>query len=250
MDNQANLDRRGALGALAFLGAGGALASRAAARVQPASGGVAGPGWDAAKGEYVLPPLPYDYGALEPHIDEQTMRIHHDKHHAGYVKGLNTALAKLADARQSGDASLIAHWSKQVSFHGSGHVNHTLFWLSMAPAGRGGGGEPSGALGAAIERDFGSFEKFSWQFREAAKSVEGSGWGWLVFEPFAGRLAVIQGENQQKLMLTGAVPLLGLDVWEHAYYLKYQNRRAEYVDAFMNVVNWDFVQSRFAEATR
>ncbi|MBK7405070.1 MAG: superoxide dismutase [Phycisphaerales bacterium] len=234
---------------MALLGATGAFAASASG-AQPATGSpLAGLGWDSAKGEYTLPPLPYDYAALEPHIDAQTMQIHHDKHHAGYVKGLNNALAKLAEARQAGDAGLIAHWSKQLSFHGSGHVNHTLFWLGMAPSGKGGGGEPSGSLRAAIDRDFGSFDKFSWQFREAAKSVEGSGWGWLVFEPLGRRLAVIQGENQQKLMLTGAAPLLGLDVWEHAYYLKYQNRRAEYVDAFMNVVNWGFVQSRFAEVS-
>jgi Fe-Mn family superoxide dismutase len=120
----------------------------------------------------------------------------------------------------------------------------------MAPAGNGGGGRPSGELAQAIDRDFGSFDGFAWQFKEAAKAVEGSGWGWLAFEPIAGRLVVIQMENQQKLLFTGLVPLLGVDVWEHAYYLKYQNRRAEYVDAFMNVVNWPHVAALFDRVLR
>jgi Fe-Mn family superoxide dismutase len=246
MDNAPSFDRRTALGAMALLGPGALLATTAAAASQPEAGLPAlSQGWDEARGQYVLPPLPYAYGALEPFLDEQTMRIHHDKHHAGYVRGLNAALAGLAAARDSGDAGLVQHLTKKVSFHGSGHANHSLFWLGMAPAGEGGGGEPTGPLAAAISRDFGSFAKFSWQFQAAAKSVEGSGWGWLVFEPISGRLAVLQGENQQKLMMTGVVPLLGIDVWEHAYYLKYQNRRADYVAAFMNVINWLHAQRMF-----
>ncbi len=246
MHNTTPLDRRSALGAMTLLGTGALFASDAMADGQPeASVSRIALGWDATTGAYTLPPLPYAYDALEPFLDERTMYIHHDKHHAGYVRGLNAALAALADARTTGDSSLIQHWTKKVSFHGSGHVNHTLFWLGMAPAGDGGGGEPTGPLAEAIIRDFGSFEAFSWQFQAAAKSVEGSGWGWLAFEPIAQQLIVLQGENQQKLMMTGVVPLLGIDVWEHAYYLKYQNRRADYVAAFMHVINWGHVGQVF-----
>ncbi len=206
-------------------------------------------GWDAAAGEYTLPPLPYAYDALEPHIDAQTMEIHHSKHHAGYVRGLNRALRELAAARQAQDAGLVKHWSREVSFHGSGHVNHTLFWHSMKPAGEGGGGGPTGALAEAMRASFGSVEQGLWQFKAASRSVEASGWGWLVHDPVSGGLLVIQGEKQQDLMMTGVVPLLGLDVWEHAYYLRYQNRRADYVEAFMNVVDWEAVARRHAAAT-
>ena len=203
-------------------------------------------GWNEKTLEYELPPLPYAADALEPFIDAETMSIHHDKHHAGYVRGLNNALKALFEIRAGGrDASLVGHWSKQLSFHGSGHVNHTLFWQGMAPAGKGSGGMPEGKLMAQIERDFGSFEQFVVHFKAAATGVEASGWGWLAWEPMARQLLVLQIENQQKLMMTGGVPILGIDVWEHAYYLKYQNRRAEYVDAFMNIVNWGWAQKRF-----
>lgn len=248
MNQNEQVDRRAAMGAMALIGSGLAFAGAANAG-QPESNSFLPIGWDAEAGEYALPPLPYSYEALEPHLDAQTMRIHHEKHHAGYVRGLNAALKALEAARASGDASLMQHWSKQVSFHGSGHVNHTLFWLGMAPAGKGGGGKPAGALADAINRDFGGFDQFSWHFQAAAKSVEGSGWGWLVHEPISGRLAVVQMENQQKLLMTGCVPLLGIDVWEHAYYLKYQNRRADYVAAFMNVINWGHVQRLYERVT-
>jgi Fe-Mn family superoxide dismutase len=207
-------------------------------------------GWDPEKGEYVLPPLPYAYDALEPYIDARTMEIHHDKHHAGYVRGLNSSLANLAAIRAGeGDPSLVQHWTQKLAFHGSGHVNHTIFWLTMAPEGSGGGGTPSGALADAINRDFGSFDKFSAQFKGAAGSVEGSGWAWLVYEHIAGRLLILQAENQQKMASMGVMPLLGVDVWEHAYYLKYQNRRADYVKAFMNVINWDRVGGLYSMAS-
>lgn len=241
MNQNEQVDRRAAMGAMALIGSGLAFAGAASAG-QPENDSFLPIGWDAEASEYVLPKLPYAFDALEPHLDAQTMQIHHGKHHAGYVRGLNAALAALAEARASGDASLVQYWSRKVSFHGSGHVNHTLFWLGMAPAGKGGGGQPSGPLAEAINRDFGGFDKFSWQFQAAARSVEGSGWGWLVHEPISGRLTVVQVENQQKLLMTGCVPLLGIDVWEHAYYLKYQNRRADYVAAFMNVINWGHVQ--------
>jgi Fe-Mn family superoxide dismutase len=207
-------------------------------------------GWDPEKNEFMLPKLPYAPEALEPHIDKLTMEIHHSKHHDSYVKGLNRALAELAKIREGqADPSLIKHWSREVSFHGAGHVNHTLFWLMLAPAGKGGGGQPSGTLAQAIDRDFGSFEKFLAHFKAAATQVEGGGWAWLIREPFSGKLMVIQGEKQQDLMVTGGQPLLGIDVWEHAYYVKYQNKRADYVNAVMNVVNWPFVQDLFARAT-
>lgn len=240
------MSRRAAIGAAGALGAGVLFGGSASARV--ADGGTLG--WNNATGEYELPDLPYAYDALAPHIDEQTMRIHHGKHHAGYIRGLNRALKALRDIREgSGDVGLIKHWSREVSFHGSGHVNHAMFWAGMAPEGAGGGGFPEGALAARIERDFGTFEQFAAHFKAASKSVEGSGWGWLVWEPVAGRLLVIQGEKQQDMMMTGVVPLLGVDVWEHAYYLRYQNRRADYLDAFMRVINWAEIGRRFAAAT-
>lgn len=251
-----HFDRRSAL---AGLGALGAVAASAFA--QPATASAARPkvsrelltpeqlGWDAAKNEYALPPLPYAADALEPHLDAQTMTIHHGKHHASYVAGLNKALGELAKIRAAqGDASLVKHWSREVSFHGAGHINHSLFWLSLAPANKGGGGEPKGALADAIKRDFGGQEQFMAHYKAAAIQVEGSGWGWLALEPFTKHLLIVQVEKQQDLMPPGLIPLLGVDVWEHAYYLKFQNKRAEYVTAFMNVVNWLAIQARFEGA--
>lgn len=235
----------GAGGAALALAAGGSLARDGHNHAHTAL-----PGYDKAKGEYVLPPLPYAPEALEPHIDAQTMTIHHGRHHAGYVRGLNTALRKLAEIRNgTGDATTIEHWSRELNFNAGGHVNHALFWAGMAPANAGGGGQPEGDLLAAIERDFGSYAKFAAHFRAASASVEGSGWGWLVYEPVAGRLLITQMHNQQLGLFTGVVPLLGVDVWEHAYYLRYQNRRGDYIDAFMSVVNWSEIASRFAAAT-
>jgi len=260
----APIDRRGALTALTALGAAAATGS---AFAQPRDNpppimvkpGSAKPpltplqlGWDAAKGEYTLPELPYAHNALEPHIDAKTMEIHHGKHHAAYVTGLNKAVRELRNIREGGDAGLVKHWSRELSFHGSGHMNHTLFWLSMAPpaksGGKGGGGQPSGTLAAAIDQSFGSFSAFAAHFKAAAQQVEGGGWAWLVYEPVARQLLIIQEEKQQDMMLTGARPLLGIDVWEHAYYLKHQNNRSAYIDSFMNVANWSFVQSLFDNA--
>jgi Fe-Mn family superoxide dismutase len=200
--------------------------------------------------KYELPPLPYAYNALEPHIDEQTMRLHHDKHHLGYVNGLNNALEKLEAARAAGDFGLVKHWSREAAFHGSGHFMHAIFWPNMAPAGRGGGGEPTGDLAAQIEKDFGGFAKFKAQFTAASNAVEGSGWGLLVWEPLNAQLVVLQSEKHQNLTQWGVRPLLVLDVWEHAYYLKYQNNRGAYVDAWWNVVNWADVAERFKAARR
>lgn len=242
------MNRRSVLAGLGALGAA-TVASPAFAAPGRAKLATDLGGYDAAKGEFVLPPLPYAKDALEPHIDAQTMEIHHGKHHAGYVAGLNKALKELANVRAGGDAALVKHWSREVSFHGSGHVNHTLFWHMMAPTGKGGGGQPSGTLAKAIERDFGGIDKFTAQFKAAAAQVEGSGWAWLAVEPLSKTLVVIQEEKQQDMMLTGAHPVLGVDVWEHAYYLKYQNKRAGYIDAWMNVANWGFAQELFDRAT-
>jgi Fe-Mn family superoxide dismutase len=201
-------------------------------------------------GKYVLPPLPYAYNALEPAIDEQTMRLHHDKHHLGYVNGLNKALDDLAAAREKGDFSLIKHYERELAFNGSGHFLHSLFWTNMGPNA---GGEPEGSLAAAITRDFGSFKAFKDHFGAAAKAVEGSGWGILAYEPIAGKLLVSQAEKHQNLTEWGVIPLLVLDVWEHAYYLKYQSNRAAYVDAWWSVVNWREPEAHYemmAEAAR
>lgn len=188
-----------------------------------------------------LPPLPYAYDALEPYIDEETMRLHHDKHHQGYVNGLNKAEAQLAQARASGDYDLVQYWSRKAAFNGGGHFLHSIFWKVMAPAGQGGGGKPTGKLAEMIDRDFGGFDQFKAHFSAASKAVEGSGWGMLHFRPFDGRLVILQGENQQKLTQWQTMPVLCLDVWEHAYYIKYRNNRGAYVDNWWNVVNWGMV---------
>lgn len=198
--------------------------------------------------KHELPPLPYAYDALEPHIDAQTMQLHHDKHHAAYVAGLNKAEDELAKARASGDYALIQHWSKQAAFHGGGHFLHSMFWTVMAPSGKGGGGEPTGTLKDLIVRSFGSFDAFKKQLSAAATAVEGSGWGLVHFRPSDESLIILQAENQHKLSSWGSTPVLGIDVWEHAYYLKYQNKRADYIAAWWNVVNWAEVERRVASA--
>ena len=217
------------------------------------AGGVLAPGFVSAsadeslsgvKGqltEHKLPPLPYAYDALEPYISKRIMELHHDKHHAGYVKGLNKAEKELAKARARGDFSLIQYWSRKAAFNGGGHFLHSMFWKVMAPAGKSGGGQPKGELLKMIKRDFGSFEAFKAQFSAAAKAVEGSGWGLLHYRPADDRLIVLQAENQQKLSPWGSTPVLGIDVWEHAYYLQYENKRAAYIEAWWNIVNWNQV---------
>jgi len=199
--------------------------------------------------EYTLPNLPYAYNALEPYIDEATMRLHHGKHHAAYVAGFNAALKKLEDARAKGDFASVQALSKAAAFHGSGHTMHALFWQATCPPSQ--SKVPAGgALFDALARDFGSLDAFKKHFSEAAKAVEGSGWAVLAYEPFGRRLLVLQAENHHKLTVQGSVPLLVLDVWEHAYYLKYQNRRAEYVDNFWNIVNWQEAEKRFLSAQK
>jgi Fe-Mn family superoxide dismutase len=195
---------------------------------------------------YEVPPLPYDYGALEPHIDEQTMRIHHDKHHQAYVDKVNPALEGTEwAARPIEDVlrnleSIPEDKRTVVRNNGGGHYNHTLFWEWMSPDG---GGEPEGQLGDAIGSAFGSFEDFKAQFKDAGVNRFGSGWAWLVRD--GGDLAIVSTANQDNPVSEGQTPLLGVDVWEHAYYLKYQNRRPDYIDAWWNVVNWAKVAESF-----
>ncbi|WP_449620291.1 Fe-Mn family superoxide dismutase [Robertmurraya sp. Marseille-Q9965] len=196
-------------------------------------------------GKHTLPPLPYSYDALEPVISEEIMRLHHTKHHQSYVDGLNKAEKKLEDARKSGDFSLVKHWSRELAFHGSGHYLHTIFWSNMSPNG---GGKPSGKLLKEIEKYFGSYEAFKMQFTEAAKAVEGVGWAILVWSPRARRLEVLQSERHMILTQWDTIPLLVLDVWEHAYYLQYKNERAKYVDKWWDIVNWNDVEQRFLKA--
>lgn len=208
----------------------------------PASGGVEPVGFE----QYTLPQLPYAYDALEPHIDAQTMQLHHDVHHAGYVKGLNAAIVALAALRDSGDEAAlkaqIKPLARELAFHGSGHFLHTIFWRNMGP---GKGGRPADSpLARAIDAKFGSFDRFQAQFGAAAKAVEGSGWALLVKQP-DGALEILESEVHHNLTQQVVTPILALDVWEHAYYLKYQNKRAAYVDAWWNVVNWDDVAARY-----
>lgn len=198
-------------------------------------------------GGHTLPPLPYSYKALESWIDERTMKIHHDKHHQSYVDGLNKAEIKLAEARKSGDFDLVKHWERELAFHGAGHYLHTIFWDSMSPKG---GGKPSGLLLQDIERSFGSYDAFKKQFTEAANKVEGGGWAILVWSPRSHRLEILTAEKHQNLSQWDVVPLLPLDVWEHAYYLKHQNDRAAYVKDWWNVVNWPTVAMRHQEAMK
>jgi len=188
--------------------------------------------------------LPYPYDALEPYCDETTVRLHHDVHHKGYVDGFNHTNGKLAKARDERDFSLIKHWERELAYHSSGHILHTLFWENMCP---GGGKTAQGSLAERITKDFGSFENFKKQFTAAAVAVEGSGWSLLVWSPFFKELEILQAENHQNLTQWGVIPLLTIDVWEHAYYLKYQNKRADWVEAWWNLVNWEDVLKRYED---
>lgn len=198
-------------------------------------------------GGHTLPPLPYAYNALEPYIDEKTMIIHHDKHHQSYVDGLNKAENKLAEARKNNDYDLVKHWERELAFNGAGHYLHTIFWNVMSPQG---GGRPSGALLDAIQQSFGSYEAFKAQFTEAANKVEGGGWAVLVWSPRSRRLEILTAEKHQNLSQWDIVPLLVLDVWEHAYYLKHQNNRADYIQDWWKVVNWPYVAERYDAARK
>jgi Fe-Mn family superoxide dismutase len=198
---------------------------------------------------FEVPDLPYAYDALEPHIDEATMRVHHDKHHQAYVDKANAALEGTDWADRSVEdvltnlSSLPGDKQGPVRNNAGGHYNHSLFWKMMSPDG---GGEPTGAIGEAITSAFGSFDSFKDEFKAAGANRFGSGWAWLVKD--SSGLAVVSTPNQDTPLSDGSVPLLGVDVWEHAYYLKYQNKRPEYLDAFWNVVNWDYVNELYAAA--
>lgn len=200
--------------------------------------------------KHELPALPYAYDALEPHIDAQTMEIHHSRHHATYVNNLNAALEGHEALQQKTVEELISDLNSvpesirtAVRNNGGGHANHTLFWEIMGPNG---GGKPTGALADAINETFGSFEKFQEEFTKAAVGRFGSGWAWLVLD--GGKLAIMSTANQDNPLMEGKIPILGIDVWEHAYYLKYQNRRPDYIKAWWNVVNWDAVNQRYLKA--
>lgn len=200
---------------------------------------------------YTLPDLPYAYDALEPHIDARTMEIHYTKHHQGYTNKLNAAIEGHADLESKSAEDLVADLGSlpddvkgAVRNNGGGYVNHKLFWTVLSPNG---GGNPSGELASAIDSTFGSYDEFKTKFEDAAKAQFGSGWAWLVVDN-SGKLHVTSTPNQDSPLTDGHTPILGLDVWEHAYYLNYQNRRPDYVSAFWNVVNWDEVARRYADA--
>ncbi|WP_368172776.1 superoxide dismutase [Aeromonas sp. R2-1] len=200
---------------------------------------------------HTLPALPYAYDALEPHIDAKTMEIHHSRHHQTYVTNLNAALADLPELAALPLEALLARIDNlpaqvqgAVRNHGGGHANHSLFWQVMSPQG---GGEPDGELAAAMERDLGGLEAFKQAFTQAALSRFGSGWAWLVVDG-RGKLQVVSSANQDSPLMEGLTPILGLDVWEHAYYLKYQNKRPDYIAAFYNVIDWDEVARRYVAA--
>jgi Fe-Mn family superoxide dismutase len=201
---------------------------------------------------YELPPLPYDYNALEPYIDTETMHLHHDKHHAAYVNNLNAALkdSDLANLQVDDLMRRINEVPENIRTavrnNGGGHSNHSMYWQIMKPNG---GGEPTGELASAIQQAFGSFDQFKAAFNDAATKRFGSGWAWLVIDG-SGKLQVISTANQDSPLMDGYYPVMGNDVWEHAYYLKYQNRRPEYLNAWWNVVNWDEVARRYAQGRK
>lgn len=198
-------------------------------------------------GIYTLPELPYDYAALEPHISGKIMELHHDKHHATYVNGANTALEKLAAAREANDLAAINQFSKDLAFNLGGHTNHSVFWTNLTPDSS---GKPEGELAAAIDEYFGSFTAFQAHFTAAATGLQGSGWAVLAWDSIASRLVIFQLFDQQGNVPVGVTPLLMLDMWEHAFYLDYQNVKADYVKAWWNLVNWENVAQRLDNANK
>jgi Fe-Mn family superoxide dismutase len=194
---------------------------------------------------YTLPDLPYDPGALEPHISGQIMELHHDKHHAAYVKGANAALEKLAELRGKGDFTTISMLEKNLAFNVSGHVLHSVFWTNLSPQG---GGDPVGELATVIEDTFSGLPLFRQQMNEAAATIQGSGWALASWEPVSGRIQIQQVHDHQGNHGQGTVPLLAIDAWEHAYYLQYLNEKAKFFEVIWKIVNWDDVARRFAAA--
>jgi Fe-Mn family superoxide dismutase len=193
--------------------------------------------------QYKLPELPYDYSALEPHISGKIMELHHGKHHAAYVKGANSVLDQLDDARYKEDFSRIPGLERTLAFNLSGHILHSIFWQNLTAKG---GGEPTGELGTAIQRDFGSFAHFKKQLTEVASTIMGSGWAALVWEPIGKRLLITQIYDHQSNLSQGGVPLMVLDAWEHAYYLQYQNRKTEFFESVWNLWNWQDISARLS----
>ena len=196
---------------------------------------------------YTLPELPYAYDALEPHLSAETLKLHHDKHHATYVKGANEAMEKMSQARAKGEFATINQLQKDLAFNLSGHFLHSLFWQNMSPDG---GGKPSGDLARAIGTTFGGYAGFSSQFEAAAAKLQGSGWVSLAWEPLGKQLMVEQVLDHQENIGNGTLPILVMDMWEHSYYLQYQNRKADWVAAFWELVNWDDVAQRYAKVTQ
>ncbi|MCK6209340.1 superoxide dismutase [Georgenia sp. EYE_87] len=195
---------------------------------------------------YTLPDLPYDYSALEPHISGKIMELHHDKHHKTYVDGANTALEKMAEAREKGDFAAVNLLEKNLAFNLGGHTNHSIFWKNLSPEG---GGQPDGELAEAIKDSFGTFDGFVGHFSANATGIQGSGWSVLAYDSVSGKLVIFQLFDQQGNVPVGVIPLLMLDMWEHAFYLDYLNVKADYVKAFWNIVNWQDVAARLATAT-
>ena len=195
--------------------------------------------------KFVLPDLPYDFAALEPHISGRIMELHHDKHHNTYVTAANKALESMEEARANGDAAGAAKLSKDLQFNLGGHINHSIFWKNMSPDG---GDKPTGDLASAIDDAFGSFDNFQAQFTAVATTIQGSGWAILAYEPIAGNLVIEQMYDQQNGVPVATFPLLQLDMWEHAFYLDYQNVKPDYVKAWWNVVNWEDVAQRLEKA--
>jgi len=194
---------------------------------------------------YVLPDLAFDPGALEPHVSGRIIELHHGKHHAAYVKGANTTLEQLQESRAKGDLTRVAALERALAFHMSGHILHSVFWKNLTPKG---GDAPTGALAAAIDKDFGSFDAFKKQMNEAAATIMGSGWAALVWEPVGKRLLISQIYDHQSNVSQGAAPLMVIDAWEHAFYLQYENRKTDFFAALWNVWNWNDIQARFSKA--
>ena len=192
-------------------------------------------------GNFIHQPLPYNTDYLEPFMDAETLHLHHTFHHGGAVKGANKDIEMIKKVMNSEDLTLADHWTKKLSFHLSSHILHSIFWTNLANK----KSQPTGDLLKRIEKDFGSTNKMQGMIAKISKSIEGSGWGILAYQPYSDNLVVLQCENHHKLTLWGAVPLLVIDVWEHAYYLKYKNTRGDFVDALMNIINWDIVAQRY-----
>jgi Fe-Mn family superoxide dismutase len=200
--------------------------------------------------KYELPKLPYGLGDLEPVISKEIMDLHYNKHHNTYIQNLNKLLEQYEEAEKNGDVAKTIALQAGIKFNGGGHVNHSIFWTNLAPKNEGGGTPPSGPLGDAIKRDFGSLEKLIEKLSAKTIAIQGSGWGWLGYNKDANRLELVTCQNQDPLASQGLVPLLGIDVWEHAYYLQYKNVRADYVKAIWDIINWKNVSERFSEASK